>query len=214
MTEPTATTASAAERPTWEEQAIDAYQHEQTARRRRHIGCAAPDIAALTTKLADLGITPIDDPCDRPCRVAEDGTVTALIAGPDVTSDDLDDFERRRVLACARAGRLWLRTTRPGGYGVGDVVVGDVVGELHTLADVGRAIAEGPQPLPTPVTNYDLAERRLRDGWGEASLDGHAICQALEGLTHAVLAVADELRDAHQAAIGGCDGRGTPGGAR
>jgi hypothetical protein len=185
VTEPVISTASEIP-PAREEEAINAYAAEQQARQRRSVECAAPDVVTLKTKLAELGITPIDERLhDRPYRVADNGTVTALIAQPNA-----DDFERRRVWACARAGRLWLRATD-----YVDGVIGDVVGELHTLADVGRALVEGPQSPPTPASNRDLAERQLRVGWGECSMDTHAVCSMLAGLTHAVLAVADAIGD-------------------
>jgi hypothetical protein len=194
MTDSTTITSPAAEQPTWEKPAVNAYSSEQQARRRRQVESAATDIAALQAKLAELGLTPINEDHDsEPYQVAGDGTVTALIAQPDEASS-----ERRRVWACARTGQLWLRATDDL-----EETIGDVEGELHTLADIGRALIEGPQPLTVPATNYDQAERRLRAAPPDCSADAVAICRALDGLTHAVLAVADELRDADLPAIGG-----------
>ncbi|WP_067812300.1 hypothetical protein [Actinomadura kijaniata] len=136
------------------ELAEDAYRY---ARRQ----AAITDTAALTRALAELNITPIptDDPDDfsetdqedglvgPPMHIEADGTVTTLIAAPSwVIDDDGQAVARGRyVWACARQGWLWLRASDATGQGLGDA------GPLETLADVGRALVQGPtHPLCTP----------------------------------------------------------------
>jgi hypothetical protein len=176
----------AGSRPSWAGQAIDDYRREQQARRERQLECAADDIAALTDKLAELGITPITHPDETgPVLVDDDGSAVALIHAP-------ADGTGRPVLACARRGRLWLRTADAYGTIVD-------AGDLDTLADVGRAIIDGPPPLPMPTGNAEEAERITRLGGETSTLNTDAICYAITGLTHAVLAVADELREVRAA---------------
>ncbi|GAA1526517.1 hypothetical protein GCM10009678_04990 [Actinomadura kijaniata] len=141
--------------------AIEAYRVE------RH-QAAVTDTAALTRKLAELDITPIatddltepDDPSDTdwedglvgaPMHIEADGTVTTLIAAPTwhTTLGGEAVARGRYVWACARQGWLWLRASDATGQGLGDA------GPLETLADVGRALVQGPtHPLcvspPTP----------------------------------------------------------------
>ncbi|WP_067812657.1 hypothetical protein [Actinomadura kijaniata] len=168
----------------------------QAFRAQRH-QAAITDTAALTRKLAELNITPIstgdptdhDDPDDSadgldesaradlaaglvgdPMHIEADGTVSTLIAmpawatGPDGTATATG----RYVWACARQGWLWLRASDATGQGLGDA------GPLETLADVGRALTQGPthtlygHPLPqgAAARHYPLLEEAVASHGG------------------------------------------------
>ncbi|MQY07246.1 hypothetical protein [Actinomadura macrotermitis] len=194
------------------ELAISHYESARCAERQRRHQAAVTDVAALTRKLTELNISPIlagapkADDWDEPFDVEADGTVTVLIAHP-TWSHGGSTAVRRYVWACARQGWLWLRASHRIGEGPGGFV--GEAGPLDTLADVGRAVLDGPITMPVPATG-DHADEALqvadRDLDPKASVDAREICTSLSGLTHAVLALAEQVTEQLDAGSGALSG--------
>ncbi|WP_067487408.1 hypothetical protein [Actinomadura hibisca] len=182
------------------EQAAVAYRTARDANDRHRGHQAVGDAAQLTATLARLNITPIltgdpgDPSWDDPFHIEADGTVTTLIAQPTYNygTGGHAVLQGRYVWACARQGWLWLRASDDHGEGLGEA------GPLETLADVGRALVDGPITIPGPDLG-ELTETALqaadRDLDPAASVDTREICASLTGLTHAVLAVTEHITE-------------------
>ncbi|MCP2337879.1 hypothetical protein [Actinomadura rupiterrae] len=174
----------------WQLQARAAYERDLALHYDRQLEAIAGDIELLRAKLTELGITPVLPEDADPYLLEGDGIVTTLIA--DSGWDEALDRPTRAVLACCRDGHLTLRATDPDN----EITTPRPAGPLNSLADVGRALIEGPEAsTPRQPGHYQQAEHAARHhDYAEVSTDTHAICRALTSLTHAVLALADRTR--------------------
>jgi hypothetical protein len=174
-------------------QATAAYQEEQAARRAWLDLHNQTDLNLLTSKLAELGIVPIDEPYIT-ARGQARATLCDLsgvdLGGCDLVDDDDQTPAVRTVYAVTAGSEVRLQTAAAPGSGNWS---GDA-GPLAALADVGRALWEGPIDEPAPLPDYaELADQQLTYRFIPQTQENEAVCDVLVALTYAVLAVADRV---------------------